>query len=368
MSDPSGRVSPRLAERLDAQLLTTRAAAGTEEVLERILAVQAQDPRGARLAVRVRSRADSASDIDDALTRRRSAVISWLNRGTLHLVAADDYWWLHPLTTPQIVPSNDRRLAQLGLEPRQVGRGIEAIVGAIAAHGARTRSELRGELEAAGVRTEGQALVHLLATATLRGHIVRGPMRAGEHAFVGVEAWLGPAPEPLGEPEALARLARRYLAGHGPATAEDLAKWAGITLGRARRGLAAIAEECVRSADGLVDLTDRPEAVAGRVPTPAPVLLGAFDPVLHGWVDRSFVVGGHRGVVTTNGLFRPTALVRGRVVGTWTLSDGRLRLRLLEPVTATAERGLARDGRAVLRFLGRPESTMVVERPRPGAG
>ena len=76
------------AERADAQLLSGPPAGRAEEVAGRLLAIQGQDPRGARLAVRVRSQGLSAADIDHALTVDRSLVISWLNRGTLHLVRA----------------------------------------------------------------------------------------------------------------------------------------------------------------------------------------------------------------------------------------------------------------------------------------
>jgi DNA glycosylase AlkZ-like len=46
---------------------------------------QGQDPRGARLAVRARTAGLSATDVDRALTEERSLLITWLNRGTLHL-------------------------------------------------------------------------------------------------------------------------------------------------------------------------------------------------------------------------------------------------------------------------------------------
>ena len=93
------------AERCAAQLLGGDPAASAEEVAGRLLAIQAQDPRGARLAVRARSAGLSASDVDAALARR-SLIVTWLNRGTLHLVRAEDYWWLHPLTTPQLRTGN----------------------------------------------------------------------------------------------------------------------------------------------------------------------------------------------------------------------------------------------------------------------
>jgi hypothetical protein len=206
-----------VAARLTAQQLSGRRARSPEEVAERLVAIQAQDARGARLAVRSRSKGLVASDVDDALTVRRSLVISWLNRGTLHLVRSDDYWWLHPLTTPQIATANRRRLGQEGVSAAQARRGVDVVVDAVRVHGPQTRTELRRRLLAARVPVAGQALVHVLMAASLRGEIVRGPLRNSEHAFVAVEDWLGPRPAPLERADALGRLARRYLRGHGPA-------------------------------------------------------------------------------------------------------------------------------------------------------
>ena len=341
------------AARLTSQLLSGPPAASPEEVVRRLLAVQAQDPRGARLGIRSRTAGLAAADVDDALTDRRSLLITWLNRGTLHLVTAEDYWWLHPLTTPQLVTGNARRLRQEGVSEAQADVGVEVVAGAVEAEGPLSRQELRDRLEAAGVPTRGQALVHVLLAASVRGHVVRGPMRGGDHAYVAVQDWLGASPAPLDRDEALGRLARRYLVGHGPAGPRDLAKWAGIPLGDARRGLRRIADELARPEGELVDLADR--VPAGELPLPR--LLGAFDPVLHGWASREPIVGRHQQVVTSNGVFRPTALVEGRVVGTWGLADRTVSLRLLEPVSATALGALRQDAADVLRFLGLPPRT-----------
>ena len=113
-----------VARRLAAQLLSGTPAGSVLEVTERLLAIQAQDPRGARLAVRARSHARSAGDVDAALTEDRSVVVTWLNRGTLHLVRTEDYWWLHPLTTPPLRRGNERRLAQAGVPPADAERGV----------------------------------------------------------------------------------------------------------------------------------------------------------------------------------------------------------------------------------------------------
>src|SRR5438093_308419 len=82
---------------------------------------------------------------------------------------------------------------------------------------------------------------------------VRGPVLGREHAYVLVSDWLGAA-RPVERGRALAELARRYLAGHGPAGDRDLAKWSGLPLHDARAGLAAIGRELVERANGAVDL------------------------------------------------------------------------------------------------------------------
>jgi hypothetical protein len=171
----------------------------------------------------------------------------------------------------------------------------------------------------------------------------------------------------------LAELARRYLAGHGPAADRDLAKWAGLPLGDARRGLTAIAAELSERDDGLASLATMPGGPEGPgVPGasggrgrlggpggsrggsgfPPHRLLGSFDPLLHGWVSREPVLGGHQGVVTINGIFRPFALVRGRGAATWSLARGQVTLAPFAPLTAADETALLTDAADVLRFLG----------------
>src|SRR5258708_34726402 len=105
----------------------------------------------------------------------------------------------------------------------------------------RTRLQL-GNMNC-GSGLPASAALHVMMLTSLRGIAVRGPMIGTQHAYVHVRDWLGePPPEP--EPEvALGWLARRFLAGHGPASDRDLGKWAGIPVGQARRGLAAIAAE-----------------------------------------------------------------------------------------------------------------------------
>jgi hypothetical protein len=335
-----------LAERLAAQLLSGPPAPGPVAVVGRLLAIQAQDPRGARLAVRARTRGLGASAVDRALTDERSLVVSWLNRGTLHLVRSEDLAWLHALTTPQLATGNARRLRQEGVSEAAAERGVVAIERALAAEGPLTREELRERVSAAGIPTARQALVHLLMLATLRGLIVRGPMRDGDQAFVLTHDWLGPAPA-VDRDRSLAELARRYLAGHGPASDRDLAAWAGVRLTDARAGLSAIAAELAPRNDGLADLARR----APAAPIPPPRLLGPFDPLLHGWTSRELIGADAPGVVTSNGVFRAIALVGGRAAATWGLAGGVVRLSPFGPLGDETTAALDAEAADVVRFL-----------------
>ena len=296
--------------------------------------------------MRARTTGLSAADVDRALTEDRSLLITWLNRGTLHLVRSEDYAWLHALTTPPLLTSSSRRLRDEGVSAPAAERGMKTIERALVEDGPLTRPQLRERLDSARVPTDGQALVHLLFLATLRGIAVRGPMAGREHAYVLVRDWLGPQ-QPVDRDAALAELARRYLVGHGPADDRDLARWAGLPLRDTRAGLAAIASELVERDDGLVDLAKRTPAPE----LPPPRLLGAFDPLLLGWTSREDIVGPHKMLVTMNGVFRPFALVGGRAVSTWRFAAGKVTIEHLGKVTKKAATALEADAAAVERFM-----------------
>jgi hypothetical protein len=334
------------AERFFAQALSGQPLRGPLAVAERLLAVQGQDPRGARLAIRARTEGLVVADVDRALSEDRSLLITWLNRGTLHLVRSEDYAWLHALTTPPLLTSARRRLSQEGVSPDAVERGVATIERALAEEGPLTRLQLREQLESAGVPTEGQALIHLLFLTAVRGIAVRGPMVGKHHAYVLTSDWLD-ATKPVDRDVALAELARRYLVGHAPADDRDLARWAGLPLRDARAGLAAIASELVERDDGLVHLASR--SPVAEIPDPR--LLGAFDPVLLGWRFREPILGSHTHLVTMNGIFRPFAMVKGRAVASWKLNRGKVTIEPLRRIAKPAGAALAADAVDVERFM-----------------
>jgi Winged helix DNA-binding domain len=342
-----------LARRLTAQLLAGRPARSPLAVAERLLAVQAQDPRGARLAIRARTVGVDDPDTERELTEERSLVITTLNRGTLHLVRSEDYPLLQLLTTPQLMTASSTRLSQDGLDADTTARAVDWIDRSIAEEGPQTRAQLREGLARIGIPNLEDSFVHLIFRAAIEGRIVRGPMIGRQHAFARVSDWLSAAPPPPRD-AALAELARRYLAGHGPAGERDLARWAGLPLRDARAGLRAIGGELRELAGGLVDLARRARAA----PLPPPRLLGTFEPLLLGWRSRADILGADEPHVISGGVFRNFALVGGRGVAVWRLAPGgSVEIAPFADLHPEAAAALARDGEAVKRFLITPGAT-----------
>jgi hypothetical protein len=129
-----------LATRLAAQRLSGDVSADVVETTRHLLAIQAQDPRGARLALRARTTAGHASAVDQAFTHERSLIITSVNRGTLHLIASHDEPLLHAPTMPQLRTASERRLRQEGVSAAVAQRGISAIVKALGDGSPMTRS------------------------------------------------------------------------------------------------------------------------------------------------------------------------------------------------------------------------------------
>ena len=172
--------------------------------------------------------------------------------------------------------------------------------------------------------------------------------------------------------EALARLARRYLAGHGPAGAPDLARLAGITIGAARQGLAGIAGETVEDTGGLVDLAAR-EPAAGH---PGPTLLGAYGPLLHGWVSGDAVLGPHGGIVTATGCSTPSPWWMAGpwpggaspAVGSPSARSSPSHAATCRSWSATPSRSSATSGSLLRPSSSRPEAGRASQRPPSGSG
>jgi hypothetical protein len=213
-----------------------------------------------------------------------------------------------------------------------------------------TRSDCLKALNESGIDTAGQRAYHLLWYAAQIGVTCIGPNEGKEQTFVLLDEWAPDQQHPTRE-EALALLARMYFQSHGPAGRADFQRWTGLTATDCKAAIAGADLSVAR------DLYYVPGKVADL---PDALLLPGFDEYLLGFKDRSlFMVPEHMQAVVpgNNGMFRPTAVYRGRVVGTWARKNLTKRtvvtINPLVSLPAKARRAFEAPARSYATYLGR---------------
>lgn len=348
----------RLA-RIRSQRLTGDRAGDVRSAVRGVFAIQAQETRAARLAVRPRSVGLDAAAVVRACNEERSVVRTWAMRGTLQMLASDDVRWVVDLLRPPAATVT-KRLLELGLDEPTLARALP-LIGRVLAGGPLTRAELVQALAAAGLRIDAasQAPAHLVSYAARQGLICRGPDREDdEPTYVLLDRWVGVRPA-LDREAALAELARRFLAAHGPAGVDDLVYWAGISAERARRGVALVAGELEEVRVAGRPAWMRPDA-SPDVASGAPCvrLLPRFDAYLLGYRSRDLTLDRRVAprIQAGGGIIHPTVVVDGRVVGTWrqqrARAGQRVEVEAFEPLEAAVVAGLQDEVVDLGRFLG----------------
>ncbi|MBJ2122177.1 AlkZ family DNA glycosylase [Arthrobacter sp. MSA 4-2] len=335
--------------RLRSHRLAGSASGDAAGAVHRMLAVQAQNLAGARWSLGLRTPGLTDTALADAL-REGTIVQTWTMRGTLHLTAPADAPWLLSLLGPRAWSGRGKLWRDTGLTGAVFAQA--AVVLGVALEGtALPRSTVLGRLEDAGIPTGGQRGSHILRYLAETQVVIIGPPQGRTQTFALFRDRI-PAVEPPGREEALARLAFRYISGHGPATARDLAWWSGLTLADSRLALhLALPNLAVLPADGEPSYVD-PEVLDARSGGPATAhLLPGFDEYTIGYADRTLVLEErHRSAVgpAANGLFRPALAVSGRIRGTWEqeIRGGSVHLRV---ATFPGEALPGPDGAAALR-------------------
>jgi hypothetical protein len=279
-------------------------------------------------------------------------------RGTLHLIAAEDYGWLVPLVTEPSIANAHRRLKQGGVAEDQPAQAIRLIERMLERDGPLTRSEIGERLNRHRIRTEGQAIAHLVWLASAHGVICHGPDRNREQRFALIRDWVG-EPSRLPRQAALAELALRYLSAHGPAEPADLAAWSGIRLSDARRGWRSIEDRLVEAPTSRgTRWTLR--SGEGQAPPGIVRLLPSFDEYLLGWKDREPIASADqwKQINRGGGWLYPVIVADGRLVATWRLERSADTVQIqtdpFSTLTPSVRRGIGQETEDLVRFLRTP--------------
>ena len=343
--------------RLAAQRITSSEFTSAAEVVRWMTAMQAQDLPGALWSVGLRLPDSTEADVNAAL-RDGTIVRSWPMRGTLHLVAPEDLRWMLSLSTERLVRLAAARRAALDLDERRLERARDAVIEALRGGRALRRDEMYDVFDRAGIRPDGQRGYHVLWHLAQTGTLCFGPPDGKQQTFTLFDEWITRSRD-LPREEALGEFTLRYFRSHGPATIRDFAWWSSLTLADARIGLA------VARGDLSTIERDGDELYFAEGADPEPGrdgirMLPGFDEYLLGYQDRTpQLAAEHADLVVPgkNGMFFPTIVRDGEVVGTWKRA---LSSRGVTIVSApfgtpgnTLRTGFDRAGRQYGRFLER---------------
>jgi len=281
--------------------------------------VQAQDYPAAKWGIGLRLPDNQATDIEEAISKRK-IVRTWALRGTLHILTAADIRWVLALVCRTVIARHTLYDRRYGLDDTTFEQSHALLANVLQGGKQLTRKELAAIFEQNKISTKGLRFTFLLYRAALEGVICFGPMRGKQQTFTLLDEWVPPFPVKDRE-DALAELSRRFFASHGPATIKDFAWWSGLTASDSREAVELIKGKLVTEKDG--DLTywrsldqEQPEA---NESIPNVQLVPDFDEYLVGYTDRLALFHPRidRKVDLSFGLLGPTILIDGRIAGTW---------------------------------------------------
>ena len=368
-SDRSLSAADAVALRLVSLLLAPRPAGYAGDpaptdvagVVTWLGAMQAQDQGSAAWSFGVRLPGLTLAELDAAL-ERREALRTWPMRGTVHYVPPRDAHWMLELMGRRALAGAAKRREVLGLSEQVANRAVEILADVLRGGKRLTRAQCLAALADRGLPVSGQLGYHLLWYASQLGVTCFAPNIGTEQAFTLLDEWV-PDPHRPDPEEALATIALRYFRGHGPAPVTDFAGWTGLPITQCRRGVAAAGDALVEVlVDGVPMVAERalvesytpPRRRATQV-----LALPGFDEFLLGYKDRSLMLDpAHKQAIIPggNGVFQPTIVRDGRVVGTWrrTVRRGTVEITVT-PLAALSTRdrtAVTAAFRPYGRFLG----------------
>jgi hypothetical protein len=355
-----------LSARLHHQQLVGSTRRDPAQVVSWLCAVQAQDYPAAMWAIGLRAPRCHDADVEQAFNDGlilRTHVL----RPTWHFVTPGDIRWLLALSAPRLHQANAYYYRQAGLDARIFAKSCAMIHRALDDGGTLTRAELATYLKRAKIPADGLKLAYIVMHAELEGVICSGPRRGKQFTYALLDKRAPMAkPQDQTREEALAELARRYFASHGPATARDFAWWSGLTAREAQLAIDAVSPALESwSMDGLTLWAA--EDTRGSSKPGAAFLLPSYDEYLTAYKDRGAVVDRDRAAniaARTGGAMANHLIIDGRLAGGWsrTIAGNSVKIDVApyRKLTAAQTRAVQNAAECYGEFLGLPASLSIV--------
>ena len=322
-------------------MLLKRKRLGVQEAVERLCALQAQYSLSPYIALWSRLTGFQREQLTRAL-EEREVVKSTLFRITLHITSARDY----PYFAAAFLPAAQEMTARV--TPEQTAKLSRKV------HAASKKPLTHEQLEALAAEEMGgrwrtrilAPLLHLPPSGTWRFW--------GTPTLLGMKTWLGvDLPD---REEGAKRIVERHLAAFGPATQQDLLRFAGVRVGDLRPGLEQLELRAFRDERGR-KLLDLPRAPLPDGETPAPIrFLPKWDSSILAYAppERTRILPEkfRSTVIRKNGDVLPTVLVDGFVAATWNIDRKRgLEIEPLRRLTKAERAEIDEEGERLVEFF-----------------
>lgn len=252
MIDVVTRPAAILRLRLANEHLLVPTLSDPRAIVAHLGAVQSQDYPAALWALGLRLQQTRFASLECAFNQ--GAILrTHVLRPTWHFVTPEDIRWMLALTGPRIIRGMTSRERDLGMDLALTSRAADVIVRALEGGNALTRDEIGAALRQAGIEISDPGLLsHLISRCELQALVCSGPMRGKQHTWLVLDERARSPRRDLHGEEAVGEIVARYFTSHGPATLADFAWWSGLTMGDAKRGLAAHGSRFVSTTvDGL---------------------------------------------------------------------------------------------------------------------
>lgn len=301
-------------ERLNNQQLINSKFTKPVELLSWLGAIQGQDFPGAKWAMGLRLPGIKDVDMEQSITDK-TIVRTWLMRGTLHLVLANDVQWMIELLAPRIIKNNTRRYKDLKLDNETLKQSNKIIKDALADGGELNRRELLFILHENGISIEGQRGYFILQRASLEGLICQCQVNHNNATFISMDEL---PKSTLERDDAIAELARRYFQSRGPATITDFMWWSGLLATDAKTGIKAIKSDLSTEKLGKKEYWFFETETTDYTISQRAHLLPMYDEYFFGYKDRSASLEKiYKNKIRLKKHYKPIIVINGQIIGTW---------------------------------------------------
>jgi len=310
-----------ILRRLSNQQIIRQEFSTPDQLLDWMLAMQAQDFSMAKWAMGLRLKGLTEVDMDKAFNEG-SILRTHLLRPTWHFVCPADIRWLTRFTAPRIRRIMKSHFTKMEMDVKMLKKGNALLAKSLENKNFLDRNALKKIFNEAKLNTDDERMSFFLMEAELEEIICSGPRQGKQFTYALLDE-RAPNARQLEKKEALVEICRRYFLSRGPATIHDMAYWSGLTIKELQTGVDALGDEFkkVSSSNGMLIYND----------TKAPAKMNATGSFLVPDYDEFGMSYRNRGAFQLRGEGKTDVkvegnaavhffVINGKFAGTWTKS------------------------------------------------